>query len=62
MPKYGLQGREARSSTPTLTLTTLAGEEIHLAMDPREYARLHDFEEAVLAQLPYLGKSTTFGC
>ena len=62
MPKYGLQGREARSSAPTLTLTTLAGEEIQLAIDPHEHDKLLDFENAVLEQLPYLGNSSTFGC
>ena len=62
MPRCGLKGSEERSSTPALTLTTLAGEEIQLAIDPQEYDRLHDFENAVLEQLPYLGNSSTFGC
>ena len=62
MPRYGLQGSEVRLPTPTLTLTTLAGGEIQLAIDPREYYRLHDLENAVLEQLPYLGNSATFGC
>ena len=50
MPRYGLQGSEARSA-PTLTLTTLAGEEIQLAIDPHEHDKLLDFENAVLEQL-----------
>ena len=50
MPRYGLQGSEARSA-PTLTLTTLAGEEIQLAIDPHERDKLLDFENAVLEQL-----------
>ena len=62
MPRCGLQGSEERSSALALTLTTLAGEEIQLAIDPQEYDRLHDFENAVLEQLPYLGNSSTFGC
>ena len=60
--KKRLQGSEVRLPTPTLIFATLAGEEIQLAIDPREYDRLHGFENAVLEQLPYLGDSTTFGC
>ena len=45
-----------------LTLTILAGEDIHIAIDPHEHDRLHGFENAVLEQLPYLGSNSTFGC
>ena len=45
-----------------LRLTTFAGEELQLAIDLQAYDRLHEFENAVLQQLPYLGDSSTFGC
>ena len=61
MPSHGLQGSKERSSAPPLTLTTLAGEEIQLVIDPHEHDRLHDFENAVLEQLPHLGNNSTFG-
>ena len=44
MPSHGLQGSKERSSAPPLSLTTLAGEEIQLVIDPRKHDRLHDFE------------------
>ena len=56
------QGSEERSLVLPLTLTTFAGEEIQLAIDLQEYDRLHEFENAVLKQLPCLGDSSTFGC
>ena len=58
MPRCGLKGSEERSTAPALALTTLAGEEIQLAIDPQEYDRLHDFENAVLEQFPHLGNSS----
>ena len=45
-----------------ILVTTLAGEEIQLTLELQEYDRLHEFEEAVIAQLPKLGGSSTFGC
>ena len=56
------QGSEERSLVLPLILTTFAGEEIQLAIDLQEYDRLHEFENAVLEQLRYLGDSSTFGC
>ena len=54
-------GKERSSALP-LTLTTLAGEDHHIVVDPSEHVRLHGFENAVLEQLPYLGSNSTFGC
>ena len=45
-----------------LILTTLAGEETQLTIELQEYDRLHQFESAVLEQLPNIGESSTFGC
>ena len=56
------QGSEERSLVLQLMLTTFAREEIQLAIDLQEYDRFHEFENAVLQQLPYLGDSSTFGC
>ena len=56
------QGSEERSLVLHLMLTTFAGEEIQLAIDPQEYDRLNEFENAALDQVPYLGESSTFGC
>ena len=47
------QGSEEKSLPVHLTLTTLSGEEIQLAIDLQEF---------VWHQLPYLGASSTFGC
>ena len=62
IPCSRLQGSMERSSALPFTLTTLAGEDIHIAIDPHEHDRLHGFENAVLEQLPYLGSNSTFGC
>ena len=62
MPSFGLQGSKERSSALPLTLTALAGEDIHVVIDPHEHDRLHGFEHAVLEQLPHLGSNSTFGC
>ena len=56
------QGSEESSLVLHLMLTTFAGEEIQLAIDLQEYDIFHEFENAVLQQLPYLGDSSTFGC
>ena len=45
-----------------LILTTLAGEETQLTIELQEFDRLHEFENAVLEQLPKIGESSTFGC
>ena len=45
-----------------LTLITLAGEELPIAVDPNAHACLRGFEHAVLAELPYLGCNSTLGC
>ena len=54
-------GKERSPALP-LTLTTLAGEDHHIVVDPSEHVRLHGFENAVLEQLSYLGSNSTFGC
>ena len=48
--------------TPTCTLLTLAGEKLPIVVDPNAHACLRGFENAVLAELPYLGCSSTLGC
>ena len=45
-----------------VTLTTLAGEELLIAVDPNAHTCLQSFENAVLAELPHLGSTSTFGC
>ena len=45
-----------------LTLITLAGEELPIAVDPNAHACLRGFENAVLAELPHLGCNSTLGC
>ena len=51
MPLCSSQESEERLSAPPLILTTLAGEEIQLAIDLKEYDRLHEFEDAALEKL-----------
>ena len=48
--------------TSTCTLLTLAGEKLPIVVDPNAHACLRGFENAVLAELPYLGCSSTLGC
>ena len=62
MPSLGLQDSKEKSPALPLTLTTLAGEDIAIVLDPREHDNLHNFENAVLEQLPHLGSNSTFGC
>ena len=56
------QWSDERSMVLHLILTTLAGEETQLTIELQEYDRLHEFENAVLEQLPKIGESSTFGC
>ena len=46
----------------TLTLTTLAGEELPVEVDPGGHTSLRSLENAVLARLPHLGNASTLGC
>ena len=62
MPSFSLQSSKERLSALPITLTTLAGEDLHIVIDPHEHDRLHGFENAVLEQLPCLGSNSTFGC
>ena len=62
MSQCSSQGSEAKPLAVHLTLTTLSGKEIQLAIDLQEFDRLYEFENAVLHQLPHLGASSTFGC
>ena len=48
--------------TETFTLLTLAGEKLPIAVDPNAHVCLRGFENAVLAELPYLGCNSTLGC
>ena len=56
------QWSDERSMIMHLILTTLAGEETQLTIELQEFDRLHEFENAVLEQLPEIGESSTFGC
>ena len=56
------QWSDERSMVVHLILTTLAGEETKLTIELQEFDRLHEFENAVLEQLPKIGESNTFGC
>ena len=56
------QWSDERSMVLHLILTTLAGEETQLTIELQEFDRLHEFENAVLEQLPKIGESSTFGC
>ena len=56
------QWSEERAMIFHLILTTLAGEEIQLALELNELSRLDEFEDEAIQQLPKLGGSSTFGC
>ena len=45
-----------------VTLITLAGEELPITVDSNAHTCLQSFENAILAELPYLGSNSTFGC
>ena len=55
------QWSEERALTMHLVLTTLAGDEAQLTIEIQEFDRLHEFEDAVMEQLPVIGESSTFG-
>ena len=44
------------------TLITLTGEELHVYVDQSARTSFQEFENAILEQLPMLGRSSTFGC
>ena len=56
------QWSEERALTMHLVLTTLAGDEAQPTIEIKEFDRLHEFEDAVMEQLPVKGESSTFGC
>ena len=56
------QWSEERALTMHLVLTTLAGDEAQLTIEIQEFDQLHEFENAVMEQLPVIGASSTFGC
>ena len=56
------RGSKGGPAAQPLTLITLAGEELPIAVDPNAHACLRGFENAVLAELPYLGRNSTLGC
>lgn len=53
---------EERAIVFHLVLVTLAGNEIQLAIDLREFDRLGEFENVVIENLPLMGEHSTFGC
>ena len=48
--------------TQSCTFLTLAGEELSIEVDLNAHTGIRSFENAVLAELPYLGSSSTLGC
>ena len=46
----------------TCTFLTLAGEKLAIEVDLNAHTGIRSFENAVLAELPYLGSSSTLGC
>ena len=46
----------------TCTFLTLAGEKLSIEVDLNAHIDIRSFENAVLAELPYLGCSSTLGC
>ena len=46
----------------TCTFFTLAGEKLSIEVDLNAHTGIRSFENAVLAELPYLGCSSTLGC
>ena len=52
-PGLSPRSSKERSASLPLTLITLAGEEVPIVVDPNAHARLHDFQNAVLEELPY---------
>ena len=46
----------------TCTFLTLAGEKLSIEVDLNAHTGIRSFENAVLAELPYLGCSSTLGC
>ena len=61
-PRPSSRGSKEGPVTQTCALLTLAGEKLPIAVDPNAHACLRGFENAVLAELPYLGCSSTLGC
>ena len=66
------QAREVPADTPRprpryceegmVAQTTLAGEKLSIEVDLNAHTGIRSFENAVLAELPYLGCSSTLGC
>ena len=48
--------------TQSCTFLTLAGEQLSIEIDLNAHISIRSFENAVLAELPYLGSSSTLGC
>ena len=48
--------------TQSCTFLTLAGEKLSIEVDLNAHTGIRSFENAVLAELPYLGSSSTLGC
>ena len=46
----------------TCAFLTLAGEKLPIEVDLNAHTGIRGFENAVLAELPYLGCSSTLGC
>ena len=60
-PRPSSRGSKEGPVTQTCTLLTLAGEKLPIAVDPNAHDCLRGFENAVLAELPYLGCNSTLG-
>ena len=61
-PGPGPRGSKAVSLPRPITLITLAGEVLPIEVDPAAHTCLRNFENAVMAVLPYLGCNPTLGC
>ena len=61
-PRPSPRGSKEGPLTQPFTLLTLAGEKLPIAVDPNAHVCLRGFENAVLAELPYLGCNSTLGC
>ena len=61
-PGPGPRGSKAVSLPRPITLITLAGEVLPIEVDPAAHTCLRNFENAVMAVLPYLGRNPTLGC
>ena len=61
-PRLSLTAVKKEWWAQTCTFLTLAGEKLSIEVDLNARTGIRSFENAVLAELPYLGCSSTLGC